>query len=94
MYLNGLSVLNCSSAGPSGGNSGCGVPCLNFCAAWARICNADPSEMSPCLTACSTNSHATVGADPECRFKFLERALYDKRYCAYVKYGTSCLSCE
>jgi hypothetical protein len=94
MYLVGPALVTCSNAGPSGGNSGCGYPCPNFCAAWISICHVDPSEASACLTACTMNSLATAGADPECRFQLLQRALYDTRYCDYVKYGSSCLSCD
>jgi hypothetical protein len=93
MYLNGPAQLTCANVGPSGGSAGCNYACPNFCAAWISICNPTPSEASACMAACSMNTVATRGADPECRFQFLERALYDKRYCAYVKYG-SCLSCQ
>lgn len=87
MYLVGPSQTNCSSASADG-NSICGVPCFNFCAAWIGICHRDPSEASACLSGC-----AAAGANPACRFPLLQRALYDQRYCDYVKYG-SCLSCE
>jgi hypothetical protein len=93
-FLNGPVQLTCSNVGPSGGSSGgCGYPCPNFCAAWISICNPDPGEASACMAACSMNTVATRGADPACRFQLLERALYDKRYCEHVKYG-SCFSCE
>lgn len=82
----------CLRAAPAG-DSYCGFPCPNFCAAWIGICNPDPAEASACLAACQMNSNATAGADPACRFQLLQRALYDKRYCDYVKYGT-CLSCN
>jgi hypothetical protein len=85
----GPSNSDCSNASP-GGNSNCGIPCLNFCAAWISICNRDPGEASACVTACGAK---TGGTDPECRFRLLQHALYDKRYCEYVKYG-SCFSCE
>jgi hypothetical protein len=93
MYLStaGPSNSYCSNASPSG-NANCGYPCPNFCAAWIGICNRDPSEASACLTACQMKGNATAGADPACRFQLLQQALYDKRYCDYVKFD-SCLSC-
>jgi hypothetical protein len=81
-------------AGPNSvGN--CGGACPNFCAAWIGICHLDPSEASACVDACMTKVLATNGAEPACRFQLLQRALYDQRYCDYVKFGSgSCFSCD
>jgi hypothetical protein len=82
----------CMAAGPdTAGN--CGGACPIFCAAWIGICHHDPSEMSACVDACMMKATATNGAEPACRFQLLQRALYDTRYCDYVKFG-SCFSCD
>jgi hypothetical protein len=93
-YLSAATPItsDCLRAGPTG-NAACGFACRNFCDAWVGICNPDPSEASACLTVCTTKMIAAPTAEPTCRFQLLQRALYDKRYCDYVKLN-SCLTCQ
>ena len=81
----------CSYAGPNG-NGTCGGACPDFCAAWIGICHPDPSEASACVNTCMAKALATSGVEPACRFQLLQRALYDTRYCDYVKFGGSLAS--
>ena len=98
MYLSLLSPTpmfstrtNCLNAGPNG-NAICGLLCEDFCAAWTGICNPDPTEAGACVEACKAKGG---GNEPVCRFELLQRAIYDKRYCDYVKFGPgSCFSCN
>jgi hypothetical protein len=96
MYLANAPTFNpapsCQNAGPSGGGVNCGLVCDNFCKAWIGICSPDPTEAAACLAACKAKQ---AGNEPGCRFELLQRALYDQRYCNYVKFGPdSCFSCN
>jgi hypothetical protein len=82
---------SCASAGPEGAPD-CGTICENFCAAFGALCAPSPSDAAGCMASCGA-AMARSTADPACRFRYLARAVFDRRYCSYVGFG-SCLRCN
>jgi hypothetical protein len=81
----------CAVAAAEGGQGDCGSGCANFCQAWTTLCTPSPADAASCMATCGS-AMGTAHSEPTCRFLLLEKAAADRRYCAYVKFG-SCLSC-
>jgi len=81
----------CATAAAQGAPE-CGSACANFCTAWGALCPQYATDVTTCMDSCG-RAMAPGSSEPSCRFKLLEQAVYDRRYCDYVKFG-SCLSCN
>jgi hypothetical protein len=81
----------CTIAAAEGGPGDCGSGCADFCQAWITLCAPSAADTASCMADCSSAMGA-AHSEPTCRFRLLEKAAADHRYCAYVKFG-SCLSC-